>query len=497
MEGPRARGNLAPAVLPLFLAAPPTHPPDMFRRLALRILVLGSVWFSAHAEIRIATFDVDATPPPGSLLMYDPFKGTGELSLRCRGLILTGSGDPIVLCAVDWIGIGNEGHDVFRDTLAAAAGTTRARVAVHSLHQHDAPVCDYTAERLLRSRGLDAGTFDSAWTRPTLERASNAVRVAITNTLPVTHVGWGQAEVKEVASNRRIPGPDGKIKAVRYTACPDPALRAEPEGVIDPKVSLVSFWDGDRPLVILSYYATHPQSFYRTGIANPDFPGIARFIRGQSWPHTLHVHFNGAGGNVTAGKYNDGAWENRMVLANRLADGMKEALDRTVKAPLSSADIGWTSVPVRLPLSTHLRAEELVTKLKATAPKGYISYGDQLAWLKRHESGHAIDITCLRVGSSRMLHLPGELFVEYQLAAKAMRRDLHVAVAAYGDYGPGYIGSTCAYDQGGYEVGPTSSNVAPQVEPVLIEAMKQLLEAKDAPGALPSPAAAGIPIAPK
>ncbi|MEY3813261.1 MAG: hypothetical protein RL495_1208, partial [Verrucomicrobiota bacterium] len=67
------------------------------------------------------------------------------------------------------------------------------------------------------------------------------------------------------------------------------------------------------------------------------------------------------------------------------------------------------------------------------------------------------------------------------------------SVAAYGDYGPGYIGSTCAYDQGGYEVGPTSSNVAPQVEPVLIEAMKQLLEAKDAPGALPAPVMPGLP----
>jgi hypothetical protein len=249
----------------------------------------------------------------------------------------------------------------------------------------------------------------------------------------------------------------------------------------------LSFWDKTGPIAVLTSYACHPQSYYRLGYPSPDFPGIARFIRSQSWPHTLHVHFNGAGGNVTAGKYNDGAWENRMVLANRLADGMKEALDKTVKTPLSSTDIGWASVPVRLPLSTHLKAEELVAKLKATSPKGYISYGDQLAWLKRHEAGHAIDITCLRVGSSRMLHLPGELFVEYQLAAKAMRPDLHVAVAAYGDYGPGYIGSTCAYEQGGYEVGPTSSNVAPHVEPVLIEAMKQLLEAKATPAPLGGP----------
>jgi hypothetical protein len=39
------------------------------------------------------------------------------------------------------------------------------------------------------------------------------------------------------------------------------------------------------------------------------------------------------------------------------------------------------------------------------------------------------------------LHLPGELFVEYELAAQAMRPDRFVAVAGYGDYTPGYIGT--------------------------------------------------------
>ena len=74
-----------------------------------------------------------------------------------------------------------------------------------------------------------------------------------------------------------------------------------------------------------------------------------------------------------------------------------------------------------------------------------------------------------------MLHLPGELFVEYQLAAQKLRPDLFVAMAAYGDYGPGYIGTEVAYPQGGYETGPSSSLVAPSVERVLMDAIKRLL----------------------
>lgn len=192
----------------------------------------------------------------------------------------------------------------------------------------------------------------------------------------------------------------------------------------------------------------------------------------------LHVHFNGAGGNVAAGKYNNGAQENRVILATRLAEGMREAFNKTEKKPVTPADIGWTSVPVSLPLAAHLNEEDLIAKLKASEPKGYISYADQLAWLRWSKAGNQIDIRCLRVGDTRVLQMPGELFVEYQLAAKKMRPDLHVMMAAYGQYGPGYIGTAAAYPQGGYEVGPTSSSVAPEVESVLTNAIKTLLEVK-------------------
>lgn len=455
------------------------------RTLVILVLVsLGSLAALCPAAVRaadapsvkVAVFDVDATPPLGAPMAYEPVKRLDELTLRCRGIVLLGADQPIVLCAVDWIGIANEGHDAFREGLAKAAGTTRERVAVHTLHQHDAPGCDFTAERIIRDLGLtNFGRFDGTFHRQVIQRAADAIRAALPAAQPVTHYGWGAAAVKEVASNRRIKGPDGRVRATRYTATADPALRAEPEGVIDPQVLLLSFWNGDRPLVVLSYYACHPQSYYRTGTPSPDFPGIARFIRGQAVPEALHVHFNGAGGNIGAGKYNDGAKENRMLLALRLAEGMKEAWTVTQKQPLATSDIGWQTEAVRLPLAAHLKRAELTQELRAESSRTYISKADQLAWVERSESGHAIDVTCLRLGQARVLHLPGELFVEYQLAAKAMRPDLHVALAAYGDYGPGYIGTSAAYPEGGYETSPRASNVSPEVELVLMTAMKKLL----------------------
>lgn len=443
-----------------------------------RLLLIACLSLAAHLRaeaLKVATFDVDATPPVGAMMAYDPVKVQGELGLRARGVVLLGAGQPIVLCALDWIGIGNEGNDVFRQTLAEAAGTTKQRVAVHTLHQHDAPACDFATERLLNEVGAPLKRYDGAFAREVLARLKAAIGTGLGEAKPVTHVGVGQAEVKEVASNRRILGPNGKVRVTRYTATKDAAVRAEPEGTIDPMVSLISFWNGDAPVAVLSYYACHPQSYYRTGVANPDFPGIARFLRQQQVPDALHVHFDGAGGNIGAGKYNDGSHTQRWVLAQRLADGMRRAWETTEKFPITDKDVDWEVEPVALPPAPHLTAPELEAILRTPDAASVDGAASDLVWLRRCQAGHKIDLTCLRLGKARVLHMPGELFVEYQLAAKKMRPDCFVAMAAYGDYGPGYIGTSLGYEQGGYETSKPASNTAPVVETVLMEGLHKLL----------------------
>ncbi len=426
--------------------------------------------------LSLAVFDIDATPPIGSIMAYDPVTNKWDLGLRARGIVLLGAGQPIVLCAIDWIGIANEAHDTFCSRLAAAAGTTPERVAVHTLHQHDAPDCDFSAEQVLKEAQLEPRQFESSFQRATLKYLEEAVQTSLRHPQPVTHLGLGEARVEQVASNRRILGPDGKVRAVRYTSCRDAALRAEPEGTIDPVLSLVSFWRDDQPLAVLSYYATHPQSYYRTGIPNPDFPGVARFLRELAVPAALHVHFTGAGGNIGAGKYNDGSPQNRGLLAQRLADAMRRAWESTRREPLTPEMISWGVERVTLPVAKDLDEAQLQEQLKRHDSR-FLAIGgpSRLAWLRRSRAGHRIEVSCLRLGRARILHMPGELFVEYQLAAKAQRPDLFVAMAAYGDYGPWYIGTAKAYEQGGYETTPPASNVGAGAEAELLRAIQKLL----------------------
>lgn len=433
---------------------------------------------SAANQLRLATFDVDASPAVGTPLAYDPTKGVST-PLSCRGIVLLGADQPIVLVAIDWLGIGNDAHKYFRETLARAAGTTADRVAVHTIHQHDAPRCDFSVDEILAHFKVSEPSYDSAFSRDVCRRAGEAIKKGIKAARPITHVGLGQGEVKEVASNRRILGEDGRVKVTRYTATRDPKVRAYPAGTIDPNLKMISFWNGDQPLVALSYYATHPQSYYRTGLANPDFPGLARNQR-QRETKLRHIHFNGAGGNIGAGKWNDGSKENRQVLANKVAAGMKLAWESTQKSPISADDVGWDKVAAQLPPGKHLIEADLVPVIKDenAARLTKVIAAKHLAFLKRCEAGDTIDVTCLTIGKARILHMPGELFVEYQLAAQKLRADLFVAMAAYGDYGPGYIGTEIAYSQGGYETSERASRVSKEVEGVLMKAVKKLLKAE-------------------
>jgi hypothetical protein len=430
--------------------------------------------------LSICPFKCDATPPLGTPLCDGAVPPAKEIvdPLSIRGLVLLGHAEPIVLCAVDWVGIGNGGYDAFREALAKAAGTSVDRVALHTLHQHDAPGCDFEAETLLASRSLGGAMFHTAFARATIARAAEALRHALTAPQTVTHLGVGVGTVDRVASNRRVLGEDGKVKYVRYSASTIPEAVAAPEGVVDPQVRMLSFWNGERPVAVLTYYATHPQSYYGQGGVSFDFVGMARAQREAALPGVPHIHFNGASGNVAAGKYNDGSPANRGQLAGRLAAGMSAAWSATTRTVLTSEQVDWRTRDVKLPLRPTLVDEApLVALLDSPTARtsDRVRAASDLVWARRVKSGRALGLSCLRLGSAYVLHMPGELFVEYQLAAAKMNPGATVCMAAYGDYGPGYIGTEVAYSQGGYETSYVS-RVAPQVEKVLLDAIGGLVK---------------------
>jgi hypothetical protein len=426
------------------------------KRLIVAALVVAS-WLSAAsrsnaAEFRLATFSADVTPPIGHPLLAGatvtpPAKSIDD-PLFARGFVLIGGDKPVVVVSVDWCEIRNDAYDRWRDVLAEAAGTDRVRVLVTCIHQHDAPLPDLEAQRLLQKHGAKGRIFDLDFHEKCVQAAAKALREALPSARRVTHIGTGQAEIKQLASNRRFVDADGTVRFDRSSMSggKDPQRNAE-EGLVDPFVKTLSFWDEKTPLCALSAYAIHPMSYWGTGEVTADFPGLARERRQADDPKVFQIYASGASGDVTAGKYNDGRRDNRPLLTRKLYDGMTAAWKETRTQPLTSAT--FRAVPLRLePRNDAGFTIEDLTKLLDHADTRKQSLGALgLSWRKRADAGHTLEIPAIDFGKTLLILLPGESYLAYQVLAQKLRPDAFVVVMGYGESATGFVGTDRAWDE--------------------------------------------------
>ncbi len=434
-------------------------------------------------RFRLAVFSADVTPPLGMPLLGNasfvpPAQGIDD-PLFVHGFVLLGGDKPIVVAAIDFCEIRNDAYDRWRDALAEAAGTTRSRVLFSCVHQHDAPLADLTAQRILERSRRGGTLIDLDYHEQCVRRTAQALRQALPHARPVTHFGIGKAKVDRVASNRRYVDPMGRVRFDRTsTSGGDPVKRDAPEGTIDPWLRTLSFWDGDTPLCALHHYAVHPMSHYGKGYVSADFPGLARKRRQADDPRIHQVYVSGCSGNVTAGKYNDGGKQNRAILADRLYQAMVAAWKATERRPLTR--VAFRNVPFRLePRATPgFTRADLNAMLDDPKPNRRSLAAMGLSWRQRADDPQfRIDLPVLDLGAAMLLVLPGESYVEFQLRAQQLRPDMCVIAVGYGECATGYVPVEAAWKENDSNLNPWCW-VAPGAESTVTEALRAALAAK-------------------
>jgi len=450
-------------------------------------LAAATVWSllpeSLHAEkhqnvsLKLSSFTVDITPPKGHSLCGGWIKPVIDVTdaLEAHGIVLQGAGKPIVLLSIDWTALSNGGHLLWRQRLAAAIGTTPERVAIHCVHQHNAPFACLEAQAIVKAQGDLPHIVMEDYFHDCSHQIAESAKQSLRRAQPVTHIGKGEAKVDKVASNRRIyRDENGVIKAMRGSSCKDPKLRAMTEGTIDPLLKTISFYNQDKRITAIHYYATHPMSFYGDGLVSSDFVGIARKQLQEEQPDCHHIYFTGAAGNISAGKYNDGSQPVRAVLAERIYQGMRASLQNTEVSPIKT--VRWRNVEILPEVRSTFNKEELnkviSNKAGSVVSRNRPSY--MLAWLNRVERKQPIILSSLGINDIATLHLPAESFIEYQLRAQTIAPNTFVATAAYGDGGPWYLPVKEEYPAKGYEV--SKAFCEPSVDDVMTAGIKKLLE---------------------
>ena len=478
----------------------------MAQRIVLATWLVAAAALGAEPVLQLATFRADVTPSigDGPCVGFMPKVESVEHPLEVRGIVLRANGQTFVIAALDYQGLCNSSDDEFRRRMADAAGTTPGRVALQSLHQHSAPALDADAMRLLHGDDSEPLRRHIAFTMQMADRTAAAIREALPKLKPVVRVVGTRAKADRLASNRRVPQPDGSL-LVRGSGTCDPKLQEAPEGLIDPWLRTVTFFDAERPiqscgslreptldrgaihdfrpLVQLHYYATHPMSFYGDARISWDVPGLAR-QRLEQETGVFQIYFNGCGGNIGMGKYNDGTRAAREQLTDRMFDAMRrsarvaaggeatetEKLDATVEVrSLKPAEIAWDQAELRFTVREDgaFNAAILREQLQAGRPfTERMKAAVFSAWTARLNAGHRVSVSRLKLGSLQLVHLPGEPFVEFQLFAQQVApANSFVCVAGYGECGVWYYGPDSIFrDRGGYEqswslTGPCQASV--------------------------------------
>jgi hypothetical protein len=397
--------------------------------------------------LRLATFRADITPPLGSPIYTGAARSIAD-PLEARGIVLSGSTKPMVIATLDWCEVRNNSYDLWRSQIAAAADTTPERVLLSCVHQHDAPYTDIEAQQLLDDVLSPYKLCDPEFERACITKVTQEIRRAAPQT--ITHFGTGQATVEKVASNRRIVRPDGKISYGRTSATLDPAIRDRAEGLVDPKLKTISFWNGTKPVAALHAYSTHPMSYYGKGDVSADFPGIARRKLQAESPDVFHIYCSGASGDTMAGRYNDGNPANRQILAGRLHQAMAAAWSATEHAPL--ARIGFRSAKAMFQPRRDQRysLEELnrVLSSGSTPRREKLDAALGISWRRRVSLRRPIDVPAVHFGSAAIVLVPAEAFVQYQLWAQEAAPKMMVMTLGYGECAPGYIPTNAAVAEG-------------------------------------------------
>ena len=236
----------------------------------------------------------------------------------------------------------------------------------------------------------------------------------------ISHVASGQAQVDSVASNRRIIGPDGKIAEWRASSSKKLIHKTLPEGLIDPWLKTVAFYDGQERVAACHHYATHPMSYYGDGRVSSDFVGLV--VQRPSGGRSCSARTFTSPACVQRGGRQI---QRRHARSPPIADGTDGAvLDASLAGlqPRPIRRVGWKTqeiLPdVRPAWSTTLCKAWWPTasgreRTASSRPCGWAGCGARPVRVPIVLSG-------LHVDDVSLVYLPAEAFVEYQLLAQKL-----------------------------------------------------------------------------
>ncbi|MBI4024730.1 MAG: hypothetical protein HY360_07085 [Verrucomicrobia bacterium] len=445
----------------------------------------------------------DITPKPGTHLAgsvgsYRPAQSALD-PLYARAAVFESDGRKLCFLSLDVTIIAKEYTNRIRDEAARRHGFEREAVMVHATQTHSAPsighfMVDQDFPPVPADREFVRGG-DLAYADFAVEQAIEAIGRACARLEPV-RIATGSGARDGLAFNRRGVMRDGKVGMPWfYSSLQHPLGRTDYrhlEGPTDPEVGILCARNGDmRMTAMLLHHTCHPVNVYaQPGAAvSADWPGAwADALQAVYGTACAPLVLNGCCGNINPWPAFEPDFHPDHRRMGRALGGISEKIIRAMTFSEESA-LDWKVRIVRLPVrqvdERELReAEAYLAKnpdppwLKDN-PRCVDGAWNRAAWLwsielmRRRSPQMEYEIQVFRVGNAAFVGLPGEPFVEGQLAIKIASPASWTCVVHCTTQYVAYLPTREAYARGGHEV--FFCKVAPGSLEMVVDAATGLL----------------------
>jgi len=443
-----------------------------------------------HAEFKAGFARVDVTPPLG-IPIPGAFKkriADGVLDPLCIECVAVSDGtNAALIYCVDDLHLTNPFFEKAFPAITAATGVPRDRIYVHSTHVHTG-ACDWPRDG-----------FTDEETRLTMLYANFRVQkladtglFALSNMAPAT-IAIARKECTNVSFIRRFRMKDGSVRT--NPGRTDPNVK-ETLGKPDETLQLVRFKRTGAPDIAIVNFGVHPDTVNGTEYS-ADWPGVVR-----------STFENGIGGGVKClvlnGAQGDVNHFHRFPPPGRAAlDKLKKRCPKAyayymgraiagtamcvwdVCEDVPAGAVGGTvrarPMPANLPTADEIKWVELFDAgRKAEIPLGNMeiltltSPSSRVRKLKNGPDHFDILVSSVSIGDSiAFAGLPCEPFVDIGRDIKAQSPFKMTVVSCLTNGSEGYIPSTKAHSEGGYE-GLSSRFAAPTGDKLVAAQVEQL-----------------------
>ncbi|NJD02912.1 MAG: hypothetical protein FIA99_10050 [Ruminiclostridium sp.] len=441
--------------------------------------------------MKAGVVSVDITPAVGVVL-----GGNGRKDNKSRGvhdplfaniIALNENNNTVVFIGLDVLGILKEDVDEIKKGITAKHTLEGKDIVITATHTHSGPNIIRIFASTYSARELDE---IDVYRKELINKVINAADEALNGMFPCKF-GYGKGIAEEFSFNRRIFLKDGSfIMGFEEHGLNDVDRFAGPSGYPVMSVYKITDFSGKVRAVHVNY-ASHPALACGEGLLfSRDYVhGLTEALKERYGKDIVVLYTNGSQGNLIPFNPFKQPFVTGFEESDRVGRGLADAAVKIIESIVMKDCLRMKTalreieLPIRkIPGDMVAIAEEL---LKNHAGKDIVAHGldpsveaDGVVKLYRcGKKTEKIVIQAVNINETLIVTLPGEVFIEFGLQIIEDSPFDNTMIFGLANGYSGYIPTSEAFSQGGYEIKPSysSSKFVPEAGDILVGNVKNLI----------------------